>query len=263
MNQSRTQGSTFGTATFDSVKPQTLSQRVALELTKSILSAGFEPGDLLPTEEQLCKQFGVSRSVIRESVKAVAALGMVNSRQGRGTVVLGRENWNEFASELLAARAEVGSVQPVLGEFMSMRRALEADAAAATAAKGDAEALIEPKRLLAEIGSVTEDNASQMLRLDVDFHESVVRAAGNALLSGFFHRIRPMLVLARQISYELEPETTTKGFEEHAAIVEAIESGDSAKAYDVMFRHLSSTLALESDHSGYLPVRMDGPPQSS
>ena len=245
-----------GITTFDSLRPQTLSQRVALELVKSILSAEFEPGDLLPTEEQLCQQLGVSRSVIRESVKAVAALGLVNSRQGKGTVVLGRDNWNEFSSELLAARAELGSVQPMLSELMAMRRALEADAAAATAAGGAADRLTEAKKILEEIGSVTPDNAAQMLGLDVDFHEAVVRAAGNDLISGFFHKIRPMLVSARQIAYELEPEIITKGFEEHAAIVEAIESGDPSQAYEVMFRHLSSTKALQSAGDGYLPVRM-------
>lgn len=257
---SQSTSSSAGT-TFDSVRPQTLSQRVALELVKSILADDFEPGELLPTEEKLCQQLGVSRSVIRESVKAVAALGMVTSRQGKGTVVLSRENWNDFAPELLAARADTGAVQPVLVELMSMRRALEADAASATAERGDPGALEEAKRLLAEIEALSEGNVTQMLRLDVDFHEAVVQAAGNQLVSGFFHRIRPMLILARQISYELDPERIAKGFEEHHAIVQAIESGDPKEAYDVMFLHLSSKEGAGSTNTdGYLPPRRDGAP---
>lgn len=238
---------------FASIRPETLSHRVALELVKSILSGEFAPGELLPTEEQLCQQLGVSRSVIRESVKAVAALGMVESRQGRGTVALSRENWNDFASELLAARAEMGTVQQVLVDLMSMRRALEADAAASTAAVGGD--LTEAEAVLEKIENLDSTNPEDLLLLDVEFHEAVIRAAGNDLVIGFFHRTRPMLILARQISYEIDPERIAKGFEEHASVLKAIKSGDPKLAYDVMFQHLSSRGAPGADDNGYPPPR--------
>lgn len=173
-----------------------------------------------------------------------------------------RSDWNEFAAELLATSAELGVVVPVLVELMTMRRALESEAAASVAVAGSHEATREIRVRLDDMANYRDLEPSVVLRLDVGFHHSIVRATGNQLMTGFVHRIRPMVVLAREISHELDPDAISNGFEEHHAIVEAIESGDSDRAFREMARHLSPLPKVEPlELRGVSFLGLWGPPR--
>ncbi len=114
---------------FPSVVTETLSRKITREIIGSIIQGHYRPGDLLPTEEELSQQLGVSRPVVREATKAVTMLGMLRSKQGKGTVVLPDENWNEFAPEVLEARSDVQSMDTFLIHLLELRRIIEVEAA--------------------------------------------------------------------------------------------------------------------------------------
>ena len=131
----------------NSLTSQTLSKRISRELLTSILRGEIAPGQALPSEDDLASQFDVSRPVVREAVKELAVLGLVESRQGRSTRVTQQDDWNHFAPELLAARSEVGAVDDFLLELLELRRLIETGAAglaAAHASEDDIEKMTRP-----------------------------------------------------------------------------------------------------------------------
>src|ERR1700677_1964701 len=83
-------------------------RRIAAELGTEILSGALEPGDRLPTDLEMTKQFGVSRVVTREVIKTLAAKGMVTSKARVGTVVRDPIHWSWLDPEVLAWRAAMG-----------------------------------------------------------------------------------------------------------------------------------------------------------
>ena len=120
---------------FDSLTSQTLSKRISRELLTSILRGEIASGNALPSEDELASQFDVSRPVVREAVKELAVLGLVESRQGRSTRVTSQDDWNHFAPELLVARSEVGAVDDFLLELLELRRLIETGASGLAAAR--------------------------------------------------------------------------------------------------------------------------------
>ncbi len=90
------------------VKKQTLADQVATSIKESILAGDWEPGEVLPTEPELSEQFGVSRAVIRDATRMLAARGLVESQHGRGVFVTASQT-EAFADALLLALRRAGA----------------------------------------------------------------------------------------------------------------------------------------------------------
>ncbi|HWO70910.1 MAG TPA: FCD domain-containing protein [Actinomycetota bacterium] len=225
---------------FPAVEADTLATRVARELVRSILLERFSPGDQLPTEETLCRQFGVSRPVLREAIRTVAALGLVHSRQGRGTVVLPREEWNEFAPELLEARRELNLGDEFLLELLEMRRIVEVEAAALAAERAGEEDLRAMASHLEEMDRVGED-LDAFAELDVAFHDRILMASRNRPLLHLLRLVQPTLLAARRLSVSRRPQGVRRSAREHRRIYEAIAASSASRARAAMARHLSWT----------------------
>jgi DNA-binding FadR family transcriptional regulator len=118
---------------FGSISSQTLATQVSRRLMLSILRGDLEAGSPLPSEKELARQFDVSRPVVREAVKEVEMLGLVQRRQGRLTRIAPSEEWRHLSPELLTARTEAGAVEDLLLELLELRRMVELEAAALAA----------------------------------------------------------------------------------------------------------------------------------
>jgi len=231
---------------FSSVATETLSQKITREIIGSIIQGHYRPGDLLPTEEELSEQLGVSRPVVREATKSVTMLGMLRSMQGRGTEVLPYENWNEFAPEVLEARRELQTVDGFLIHLLELRRIIEVEAAALAAERANAEdiALIEPFiTSMSEVGSDT----SKFAALDVGFHDAVLAATRNGPLRSLLRSIEPTLLAARTMSLSQRPSGVERSTREHRAIFKAIRDRSPAAARRAMASHLPWTADLSFD----------------
>jgi DNA-binding FadR family transcriptional regulator len=231
---------------FSSVVAETLSQRTARQLVASILQGHYRPGDLLPTEEDLSRQLGVSRPVVREAAMAVSTLGMVRSRQGRGTEVLGYESWNELAPEILRARRDLGLVDDFLVDLLAVRRTIEVEAAALAADHAGPEDLESMAGCLAEAEEVGSDPEA-FARVDVSFHDAILAATGNRPLRSLLRMIEPTLLAARIASLTSRVDGIKRSKREHRAIYRAIEAGSPADARKAMATHLSWTANLSPD----------------
>lgn len=232
---------------FDSLTSRTLSRGIGRELLTSILRGEIPAGRTLPSEEDLAAQFGVSRPVVREAVKELVVLGLVESRQGRATRVTGSDVWNLFSPELLAARSEIGAVDDFLLELLELRRLVEtgASALAATRASADdvARMTVEFERMEASMHDLEAFTDG-----DVAFHHALLAATGNHLLTRLIEMIRPVLRLGRVISVERGPNGPLDSQRGHWCM-EAIRAGDPEAARLAMREHLGWTANLTIDET--------------
>ena len=231
-------------AKFAWISSQTLAQQVSREIVKSILRGDFQTGSQLPAEKDLARQFDVSRPVVREAVQAVAMLGLVQRRQGRGTRVAPSNEWRHLAPELLLARTEVGSTEDLLLELLELRRMVEVEAAALAAARATDDDIAEMRRYLEAMDARHEDR-NQFTKDDVSFHNAILKATGNHLLLPLFEQLRPLLEFARGISARTRPGVLAESQRGHRAVFEAIVAGDAGLGRKAMEDHLSWTANLD------------------
>lgn len=229
---------------FASVEAQTLATQVSRQLVVSILRGDLESGSQLPSENELARQFNVSRPVVREAVKEVEMLGLVRRRQGRLTQIAPADEWRHLAPELLAARTEVGAVEDLMLELLELRRMVELEAAV-LAARRRTEDDIEAMKLWLERMDADLSDAVRFAQDDIAFHDAVLTATRNNLLRPLYRQLRPLLELGREISAQVPSDGRLKSQRGHRAIYDAIVGGDADLARVAMSEHLSWTGRLQ------------------
>jgi GntR family transcriptional repressor for pyruvate dehydrogenase complex len=234
---------------FDSLTSQTLSKRISRELLTSILRGEIAPGDALPSEDDLASQFDVSRPVVREAVKELAVLGLVESRQGRSTRVTSQDDWNLFAPELLVVRSEVGAVDDFLLELLELRRLIETGAAGLAAAHASDADIDRMSAQFAKMEASLTD-LERFTDADIAFHRALLAATGNHLLTRLIEMIGPVLRIGRRISLERRPDGPADSQRGHRRVLDAIRGGDPVEAREAMREHLSWTANLTLDEPG-------------
>lgn len=170
---------------------------MARQIISQVILGSFQPGEVLPTEEQLCAQFGVSRSVIREAMRTVSGARMTRSRQGRGTVILDARSWNEFSPDILQARVEAGAAGDFLADFIELRTIIESQAAGLAAERAEHSQLDDMRTHLCAMES-TLDDSDAFIAADLEFHIAIIDATGNAMIIRLCDLLQPMLRPARE-----------------------------------------------------------------
>jgi DNA-binding FadR family transcriptional regulator len=233
---------------FDSLTSQTLSKRISRELLTSILRGEITSGQSLPSEDELASQFDVSRPVVREAVKELAVLGLVESRQGRSTRVTPQDDWNHFAPELLSVRSEVGAVDDFLLELLELRRLIETGAAGLAAANATDED-IERMSVQFKLMESSLGDLDRFTDADIAFHAALLAATGNHLLGRLIEMIGPVLRFGRMISLERRADGPLDSQRGHRRVLDAVRAGNPEEAREAMREHLSWTANLTLDES--------------
>lgn len=218
-----------------------------------ILDGELKPGDRLPVEPELAAQLDVSRGSLREGVRALVAMGILEARQGAGTYVTSLELPLLFAP--LGFVADMHAHEPV--EFLQVRRTLEAEAAARAAGRITPERLAEADDVLkaAEAlwsapGAVDHD---EMLALDRAFHRIVAEASGNAVLAALLEVLAGRTTPTRIWRSHAEPEAGLRAIREHRAIWSALERHDVDRARVEMVFHLLGVEDFVREHAADVP----------
>lgn len=207
------------------------------ELVQSIVTGVYAPGELLPPEGPLSAEFGVSRTVIRESMKRLQEKGMVTVAQGRGTHVTPFMSWNVLDPLVLSTMIGNDRTLGVLEDLSIVRAALEAAMAAAAAGSVDDDARARLRERLEEMNNLLDDSAA-FRQADVDFHIEVMELSGNDLAENIAR-----FLIAHAVSSDrytgVDPD---RAFEitlaEHERILEAISAGDQEAARVAMHEHI-------------------------
>ncbi len=209
-----------------------------VEAIKEMILAGeLGAGDRLPTEKDLGARLGVSRGPLREGVSALAAMGVLDTRQGDGTYVTGLE-----PGPLMAPLRFVVDVYSAsrAGEFMAIRRVLECEAAALAAMNIDADGLAAAERLLAESDAATQPpvDIDRFFAADVGFHRAVAMGAGNQVLAALIAALSGRTARARLVPGIVDAGALGRTVAEHRAVLQAIAARDPERARLRMDVHL-------------------------
>ena len=212
---------------------------VVHDLVTAIVTGAISPGDLLPTETELCEHFGVSRTVIRESVKRLEEKGMVTVVQGRGTQVTDPVEWNILDRVVLSALIEHDDEIGILDELAVVRGQLES-VMAATAAELRDDAQLDDLRDAHEVMAASAGRLEAFARNDIEFHARIMAISKNTLASGI---ARTLVRRASEFSrfYGAPgPDAHRLTIEEHARVLDAIAAGDDEAAATAMLEHISA-----------------------
>ena len=160
---------------------QTMSELLADKLAGMILEGKYAPGEQLPNERELSVQLGVSRTMLREATKQLAARGLVDIRRGVGTFV--PENPG-VVDNPLGIRAEGGkSVPEILEDWYRVRMIIEGEAMEMVAANASAEELDELERLLHAELELARTDYEDFMETDRSFHGALAHATHNLIMT--------------------------------------------------------------------------------
>jgi DNA-binding FadR family transcriptional regulator len=161
-------------------RPQRLATAVVTDLVDRIVAGEYTVGTSLPIEPVLCDRFGVSRTTIREALRALEGMRLVEVRQGSGSTVRAGEEWNLLDPTVLASRVAHDDELEILDEIITLRCQLEGAMAARAATRLDEEQLAQIAAVLGELDGACDD-PDRYLDLDVAFHELIMSASASPL----------------------------------------------------------------------------------
>lgn len=220
-------------------KPR-LADGVVGEIVAAIVSGEFRPGSMLPPEAELAERTGVSRLTVREAITVLQAKHVLEVRHGRGTVVNPIARWTPFDPMLLAARSRHADGAGALPEkLIEARRLIEvgvAELAAARRSEADLGALAATLDRMEAAGADVDAFAAA----DIEFHQAVLAAAGNAFLAAIFDPFGQLIWAARRQT-KVHAEIRAHALVAHRRIFGAIRERDPEAARWAMHQHMMQT----------------------
>jgi DNA-binding FadR family transcriptional regulator len=216
-------------------RSQSVTSEAIDKIQGLIISGSWGPGDRLPKETELAAQLGLSRNSLREAVRALSQLRVLEVRQGDGTYVTSLEpdlllESTSFVSHLLVGESAL--------ELFEVRRLLEGAAAALAAARIDSAG---KEALRTKLEQMTEtETVEELVEADVDFHAIIAGATGNTFLTSLLaslssRTMRARIWRGREVDNALD---VTR--DEHRRIYEAIVAGDPELARAAAMAHIAS-----------------------
>jgi len=194
----------------------------AIEKIKDmIVSGALQPGQRLPKEADLATDLGLSRNSLREAVKALSLMNILDVRQGDGTYVTSLES--PLLLEAMSFIVDFHRDDQVL-QFLAVRRILEPAAAALAAHSAAPEQLAELRT--AKLG----DGIEKIIAADMEFHRGISLATGNQVLCSLLESLSTPTMRARVWRGLTEPAALERTLAEHASILEALEARDAEAA---------------------------------
>lgn len=209
---------------------------VTRRLLDYLLSGKLKPGDRLPSERQLAETLTIGRSTVRESVKFLSFLGILEQRVGDGTYL------SSSSSDLFPAVIEWGLLlgERRLDDLIEARFELEVLLAGWAAERRSAEQLRRLRELIADMRSAGKD-FDRYVEADIAFHLALAEASGNQVLAGVLANVRSLLQAwaARVIHTAKE---TRSSLAMHKPILKAVEAGDAEAARSAMTAHMERAI---------------------
>jgi GntR family transcriptional repressor for pyruvate dehydrogenase complex len=212
----------------------TLSENICEQLVNWIASGALGPGDKLPSEHELMEMFSVGRNSVREALRALALLGLVETRQGFGACVATQLGTNFGAGITWRSLASIRSNL----EIVETRQVVEIGVVQLVAARATPEDIEALEALLERQEAVVSDEMA-FADLDVSFHTMLGEIAGNALMTRIIIDLRALLHQVIINDLTQSKEIGRRSLEQHRGIVETIKKGDPELARQAMTEHLA------------------------
>ena len=227
-------------------REQRLYERVVEKVLNLISSGAWKPGYRLPSESKLSEAFGVSRTVVREAVKALEARGVLESATGSGVSV--RLADFNMVSRSLQTYMQLTNLVDFEIRLNEVRRVLEVELVALAASRATPEQRSQLRQICQQMRT-GDKTAQQMAELDFHLHVTLAEATQNdlfkILLAPLIDQLRDHIIL----TWEDFPRPVNLVFDQHEAIVAAVENGDAEAARQAMIKHLAFSREVLEDIS--------------
>ena len=227
-------------------REQRLYERVVEKVLELISSGAWKPGFRLPPERELSEAFGVSRTVVREAVKALEARGVLESSTGSGVSV--RLADFNMVSQSLQTYMQLSKQVDFEIRLNEVRQVLEVEMVALAANRITPEQRKQLRQICKEM-RVGSNNSKEMAELDFRLHVTLAEATQNelfkVLLAPVINQLRNQIIL----TWEDFPRPVNVVLDQHEAIVTSVENGDAEAARQAMAKHLAFSRKVLEDIS--------------
>jgi GntR family transcriptional repressor for pyruvate dehydrogenase complex len=216
---------------FEVIRRNKVYEEVAKQIERLILKK-LKPGDKLPSERELAEMLQVSRSSIRDAIRGLELMGLVEPRQGTGTIVRERatkSSANPFANALERRKK-------LVTELLDFRKMLEPPLAARAATHASSEEISEMEEIL-ERQNEKQRQGDVTIDEDAEFHYSVALASGNSVVLKVIDILMDLLRDTRERSLQVKGRSQ-KSLAGHRRILAAIRRHDAEAAKSAMRRHI-------------------------
>jgi GntR family transcriptional regulator, galactonate operon transcriptional repressor len=226
--------------TFSSGLKRSLCNQLVDDLGGEIVRGVLRPGDVLPSEGALLSRYGVSRTVLREALQVLAAKGLLDPRQRRGTIIRPRTAWSQLDPALLRWHGRLPAADPALQQLMEVRRIVEPPAAALATERAEQD---DRQRIAAAYAGMAaaDEDVEAFIHADLEFHTAILEASRNQFLLPIVHAIRTTLLASLRLTNTRAEENRSVSLPLHAAILKAILAGNADGAAIAMRDHLDDT----------------------
>ncbi len=236
----------------ESIKRTTTADRVFEVLHKRIVNGDFKPGDVLPSQDELSRQLKVSRNTVREAIFKLSALGLVEARQGIGTVVQLSTPSNyisSFQDHLLLDKI-------TLKEFIEARLFAERTNLKLVVRRASGADLARLEKTLQKQKAALDKNDFRMFNEhDLNFHMELGKASGNTVMLKFLQTIWDLLNAYTSKSSSV-PGNIEAAYEDHMAMFAAIKARDIEKADRILVSHIRDVVRRTIDYFN-IPLDID------
>jgi GntR family transcriptional regulator, transcriptional repressor for pyruvate dehydrogenase complex len=221
---------------FTTARTSTITQKIISQIRTAILAGKLKPGDILPPEKELVEQFGVSKQTLRESLRALEHMGLIDVRKGVGGGAHIVEVNIEVTKQSLANFLYFKNLS--IENLSELRKLIEPHAAEMAARKISKEDLDHLKRLNEKSrNNLTKKFLQEMSRDEVDFHRVLAQNTGNPILILILDFVENLLEDFKKV---LKPDLafSKSVLDAHDKIYQAICDKDPEKASAEMFQHV-------------------------
>ncbi|WP_433003517.1 FadR/GntR family transcriptional regulator [Kribbella sp. CA-294648] len=236
-------------------RPASLASAVTAELVQRIVGGVHPSGTSLPPEPALCEAFAVSRTVIREAVKVLQEKGLVQVRQGAGTVVTPPAMWNILDELVLGSVIAEDDSLTVLDDLVVTRRLLESDMALVAAKTADQDT-VDRLRELVDLMDEQVDDAVAYRELDQAFHDTIMQASGNRIARGVVRALESQVGNTARYVGKNERALCVASNKGHRRVQERIAAHDPTGAAEAMSAHITEAWLVRRTGST-APSRLD------
>jgi DNA-binding FadR family transcriptional regulator len=232
---------------------QNLTSSIVQDLGVAIVTGTYSDRNPFPVEAQLCRQYGASRTALREAVKMLTAKGLLGARPRQGTWVQPESKWNLLDPDILGWLLERKFSAALLTEFTEVRLAIE-PLAAALAARAAGPEDKQAVRDAIERMRAAERGEDDPLASDIAFHVAVLRASRNR----FYAQLTELTATA--LRFSIRTTNRYKGVQlasvaDHKRVADAIIAGRPAVAAEAMRKMIQEALDLIVHHEEPVPQR--------
>ena len=241
---------------FRAVRKTRVSQDIIEQVRDLVTSGRLKPGDRLPSERELSQALSVSRSSVREAVRAMESLGLIDARAGEGTFVASPSGIHG-SDPLIASLHQDWSTQHKLFE---VRRVIEPDLASLAARRATAEQIEKMRTILAEQQAQIRQGGTGV-RQDTLFHYLLAEATGNEVLVRIMDSLMDLLLKTREESLQHD-KRPARSLKQHRAMLRAIEARNPRAAERLMYQHIAEIEELVFSQGKQPPAERSASPSA-